>query len=728
MSIRIEQEIIGYQNNNEYLSDELKLLDLYIYLKLKEREHLYSDEHDDLQGLYMSLDEAMTILKDEKQIKTTKEIEEIVEQYYISEDYITKMRKQSEENNIFIPMNYIRKVFQLTPFEERCLIVCLAYELDRKYEKLFAFLQDDLNKKYVTIDLLLELICRTQEEKWYAKKFFRPHEKLMKYFLIAEDYQADFSSKLNRKVVLDERIVHFLLETELSDPAISEVGEVFYPNEEIPSLMIDHTIQNKLRNFALNNIEEIPKLVFFISGKKGVGKKLQVKWFCKHFNYSLLLIDFEKMPNQMQAFKNQLKQIYREALLQQSVICFDHVESLFDESNSTEKVHVFFQHVNLFSGIVFLLSAKKLTYEIQEKLKEKIFIEVNMTIPNERERIKLWQEFSRNYPMSAEINFQQIGMMFEFSQGQIKNAIELANYMMKWHGEQSEIDIGHLLKASYEQVSNQLSTKSVRIQPVYQWDDLVLPDEQKELLKNACNQVKYRNVVYGDWGFGEKLSYGKGISMLFAGPPGTGKTMSAEVVANELKLDIYKIDLSQVVSKYIGETEKNLKEIFEQAQQTNAILFFDETDALFGKRSQVKDARDKYANIEVAYLLQKMEEHKGITILATNFLENIDEAFLRRISYVIHFPFPDVVQRGKIWRKMFPKQTPMNEDIDFAFLAEKIPVAGGNIKNIVLSAAFLAAELGERIGMRHLIKAAKQEMKKAGKILLPDDLEEYYDL
>lgn len=210
--------------------------------------------------------------------------------------------------------------------------------------------------------------------------------------------------------------------------------------------------------------------------------------------------------------------------------------------------------------------------------------------------------------------------------------------------------------------------------------------------------------------------------MLFAGPPGTGKTMSAEVVANELKLQILKVDLSQVVSKYIGETEKNLKEIFEHGEQTNSILFFDETDALFGKRSQVRDARDKYANIEVAYLLQKMEEHRGIAILATNFLENIDEAFLRRINYIVHFTLPNVEQREEIWRKMFPPQAPVSDDIDFKFLAEKIPISGGNIKNIVLSAAFLAADLNEKISMKHIIKAAKQEMRKAGKILLPEDL------
>ena len=203
-----------------------------------------------------------------------------------------------------------------------------------------------------------------------------------------------------------------------------------------------------------------------------------------------------------------------------------------------------------------------------------------------------------------------------------------------------------------------MENKATHIKPKRLWDEVILPPEQKELLRNACNQVKFRHVVYGEWGFEKKLSYGKGVSILFAGPPGTGKTMSAEVVAKELMLEIYKIDLSQVISKYIGETEKNLHEIFHEAQFSNAILFFDEADALFGKRSEVKDSHDKYANIETAYLLQKIEEYAGITILATNFSQNIDDAFMRRLNYVIKFPFPDAEYREKIWRSMFPAEAP----------------------------------------------------------------------
>ncbi|EGW36039.1 ATPase associated with various cellular activities family protein [Desulfosporosinus sp. OT] len=203
--------------------------------------------------------------------------------------------------------------------------------------------------------------------------------------------------------------------------------------------------------------------------------------------------------------------------------------------------------------------------------------------------------------------------------------------------------------------------------------------------------------------------------------------MSAEVIAGELQMDLYKIDLSQVISKYIGETEQNLQRIFDEAATSNAILFFDEADALFGRRSEVRDAHDRYANIETAYLLQKIEEYDGITILATNLRNNMDDAFVRRMRFIVDFPFPDEVHREKIWRHMFPEDAPRNEDLDLKFLAKKFRIAGGDIKNIVLAAAFLAAGETAAIGMEHLIRATRDEMQKNGKLCLKEDFGEYYE-
>ena len=259
-----------------------------------------------------------------------------------------------------------------------------------------------------------------------------------------------------------------------------------------------------------------------------------------------------------------------------------------------------------------------------------------------------------------------------------------------------------------------------RIEPKAQWTDLVLPDAQTEILHDICAQVRHRSMVYDQWGFADKGSRGLGLSALFAGPSGTGKTMAAEVLARELELDLYRIDLSQVVDKYIGETEKNLRRLFDAAEMSGAILLFDEADALFGKRSEVKDSHDRFANIEVSYLLQRMENYQGLAILTTNLKDTIDSAFFRRIRFIVRFPFPNADQRTEIWRRIFPLDTP-TEYVDPKRLAQ-LNIAGGNIRNIAMNAAFLAADANEPVAASHILRAARCEYMKIEKTLTESEL------
>jgi hypothetical protein len=249
------------------------------------------------------------------------------------------------------------------------------------------------------------------------------------------------------------------------------------------------------------------------------------------------------------------------------------------------------------------------------------------------------------------------------------------------------------------------------------WEDLVLPDAQRLILRDIVAHVRQRAKVYSEWGFAGKSGRGLGISAMFAGASGTGKTMAAEVMAKELRLDLYRIDLSTVVSKYIGETEKNLRRIFDAAESGGAVLLFDEADALFGKRTQVKDSHDRHANVEVSYLLQRMEAYQGLAILTTNLKDSLDQAFLRRIRFVVKFSFPDAPQRAEIWQHIFPNQTP-TEGLEPKKLAQ-LNVAGGNIRNIALNAAFNAADAGEAVQMKHILAAATSEYVKLEKILTP---------
>jgi SpoVK/Ycf46/Vps4 family AAA+-type ATPase len=325
-------------------------------------------------------------------------------------------------------------------------------------------------------------------------------------------------------------------------------------------------------------------------------------------------------------------------------------------------------------------------------------------------------------PSASEID--ALAGRFRLTPAQIAGAAASARAQALWRaaaGEReaslaaSPVSVSDLFAGARAQSGAELERLARKLEPKRGWNDIVVPPDQTAQLHEICDQARLRHLVYGAWGFDRKLSTGKGLNVLFAGPPGTGKTMAAEVMASALGLDLYKIDLAQVVSKYIGETEKNLERIFAAAESSNAILFFDEADALFGKRSEVKDSHDRYANIEIGYLLQKMEEYDGIAILATNLRQNIDEAFLRRLQSIVDFPFPDENYRRRIWEVMFPPEAPLGTDVDFAALARDVRLAGGSIKNIAVAAALDAAAEERAIGMKHLIRAARRDHQKLGR-------------
>jgi SpoVK/Ycf46/Vps4 family AAA+-type ATPase len=315
---------------------------------------------------------------------------------------------------------------------------------------------------------------------------------------------------------------------------------------------------------------------------------------------------------------------------------------------------------------------------------------------------------------------------FRFSGGQIRDAAATAQNLARWRDpEKSGVTIEDLYTASRLQSNRKLAALAQKITPHYGWDDIVLPPDRLQQLREICNYVKYRALVYHQWGFDNKLAMGKGLNALFAGPSGTGKTMAADIIAGELGLDLYKIDLSRVVSKFIGETEKNLSRIFSEAETSNAILFFDEADALFGKRSEVRDSHDRYANIEISYLLQRMEEYDGVVILATNLRKNMDDAFVRRMHFTVDFPYPGGRERQMIWDRIWPDDIPRSPQLDLGFMAHRFELAGGNIRNIALAAAFLAADDGGVVAMPHLIHATRREYQKMGKVITDGEFGEY---
>src|SRR5918994_1080459 len=341
--------------------------------------------------------------------------------------------------------------------------------------------------------------------------------------------------------------------------------------------------------------------------------------------------------------------------------------------------------------------------------------------PTYAERQQAWTD------LTGVQDTRDVAAKFRLSMGQIVEAAEVARLAASSRGEPgptlADLDLG-----SRQASSSRLGELASRLPPGYRWVDLVVPERQLELLQSISAYLRHRDRVLSDWGYERSVARTQGLKVLFAGESGTGKTMAAQVLAAELGLEIFRVDLATIVSKYIGETEKNLDRIFNAADGSNAILFFDEADALFGKRSEISDSHDRYANIEVAYLLQRMEAYAGAVILATNFRQNLDEAFLRRLDFVIDFPFPESEDRERIWQLLLPDAAPLDEDIDVPFLAGQFKLSGGSIRNVSLAAAFLAAEEGASISMRHLIKGVALEYGKLGRLTLESDFDRFHEL
>ncbi len=333
----------------------------------------------------------------------------------------------------------------------------------------------------------------------------------------------------------------------------------------------------------------------------------------------------------------------------------------------------------------------------------KLSVSVDITKPSAAEQAATWQSA---LGLAAKESPAQLAAQFNLGFTTIR---QLARDALAEQADRAPLH-DRLWEACLASTRPQLDVLAERIKPKSTWDDIVLPDAESALLRHIAEQVAQRTTVYEKWGFGEKMSRGLGISALFSGDSGTGKTMAAEVIANDLRLNLYRIDLSAVVSKYIGETEKNLRRMFDAAENGGAILFFDEADALFGKRSEVKDSHDRYANIEINYLLQRMEAYRGLAILATNMKSALDTAFLRRLRFIVRFPFPGAAERKAIWQRVFPKDMPKSV-LDYDRLA-RLNVTGGHIHNIAINAAFLAARAGSPVTMALVLEAARAEFRK----------------
>jgi ATP-dependent 26S proteasome regulatory subunit len=711
---------VDMKERDPLLAVALQRVDLLVRIAALEQRLLGMDPHDPYRGLLLSDEEVDDLL----QVLPQRGHPEP------SPPALCGLKKQLDElegrlerlgNPLASRLGRLLTQLALTPLDRDILLLTLLPEIDPRYGRLFAFLQDNVTRCRPSVFLALRLLCRSEEDRCRGRTRFLPTAPLGRHLLIhLLDHPHDSApSLLQQALQADERVVNYLLGSDESDTRLSSFAHIICPQVGMEELILDAEAKKRLLQLARRGV------IFFFQGSYGVGKKKAAEALCKEMRRGLLVVDLAWMLEGDLSFETALRLSYREGLLQDAVLYWDHFDVLLDEDKSSLR-QIMARELETHPGLTFLAGER--AWEPVGALHEMPIIQVEFPIPSYEARKHLWEaHLDGRFPTAGDVDIGALANKFRFSAGQIRDAIATARNLALGRGEE-RIAMADLYQACRVHSNQRLSHLACKVRPHYTWADIVLPPDQMRQLREIVNYVKYRPLVYGDWGFDRKLSLGKGLNALFAGPPGTGKTMAADIIAGELGLDLYKIDLSMVVSKYIGETEKNLNKVFKEAEMSNSILFFDEADALFGKRSEVRDSHDRYANIEIAYLMQKMEEYEGIVILATNLRQNLDEAFVRRMHFTVEFPFPEEEHRRRIWEVTFPSEAPWADDIDNDFLARQFKLAGGNIRNIILSAAFLAAEDGRVIGMEHLIRATRREFQKMGKLVMDGDFGPYDEL
>jgi hypothetical protein len=596
-------------------------------------------------------------------------------------------------------LDQICTTFDLTAFERDVLLLCAGIELDAGCASLCAEAQGDPQHAYPTFSLALAALA---EPDWAA---ISPHSTLRRWHLIEVGPGAALTHSPLR---IDERILHYLTGLNYLDERLVGIVEpVSKSSELVPT---HRALAERLAAIWMESSGASVVPVVQLCGNEIAGKLAIAAEAYNLFGLNLSVMAAHAIPTNPGELDTLIKLWERDAILSRSALLLD-----CDEVETTDDLRegAIARIIESVSGMLIVSSRQRR----RQRQRPVLSFDVNKpTLPEQR---ALWQTALGESAHGSDGQVDELISQFNLNAPAILAACAGAMGRLAAYDKKHVVDATAAGTALWDtcrtQARPRLDDLAMRIKTAASWEDLVLPVPQKNILREIAMHVRNRGTVYERWGFSTKGARGLGINAMFAGASGTGKTMAAEVLAEELRLDLYRIDLSSVVSKYIGETEKNLRRVFDAAEEGGVILLFDEADALFGKRSEVKDSHDRHANIEVSYLLQRMEAYRGLAILTTNMKEALDTAFLRRLRFIVQFSFPDAREREEIWRRVFPAATP-TEGLDQRKLAQ-LNIAGGSIRNIALNAAFLAADAGEPVRMKHILHAARHEYLKLDKPL-----------
>jgi hypothetical protein len=591
-------------------------------------------------------------------------------------DQVARARAALDQLGDAAAIDTLAHRFELSPFERALLLLCAGVEMDARLARLCAEAEGEPQRPWATFGLALGALA---EPHWSALAPVRP---LRRWRLIEVDETANLTAARLR---IDERVLHYLAGIDHLDQRIQPLLQAVARPGLMAAAHADAVREILAR---LRRTDDRPPPIE-LTGDDRAGQEDIAAAVAGRLGLRLFALAAVDIPATLTD---------QEAL----AVLWGRETALFGAAlliRCDEGADVLRRFVGRLSGLVFIAAREPLRLEPP-------ILRHRVDKPGGIDQRRFWRAALGASAQRVNGALEGVAAQFRLSARSIQTiGAELASELAASPDAEAA-----LWRACRGLDGIQLAGLAQRIEPVADWAALILPEGPMATLRQIAAHVRHRLKVYEEWGFAGQGARGLGIAALFAGESGTGKTMAAEVLARELGLDLYRIDLSALVSKYIGETEKNLRRVFDAAEATGAVLLFDEADALFGKRSEVRDSHDRYANIEVSYLLQRMDAYRGLAVLTTNHKAALDPAFQRRLRFIVQFPFPDQPQREAIWRRVFPAATPL-DGVDCAKLA-RLNVAGGTIRNIALNAAFLAAEAGEPVRMQHLQRAAQLDAAK----------------
>ncbi len=693
----------------EALGPELARLDLLIQREILRLRARYELTLDEFRGLYIS-DRAVDEL-----IHAARRSDDDPTAQALTERARALLSERAGSAGDESPWATLGRALGLSDAERDLVLVALAPELDPKYETLFAYLNNDVTRKLATAELAGRLFADSVEERAAVRGALAPDARLMALGILEfapatrEAPRAQRGLRLAQPLVdwlqglpyVPERLVGIArLAAQPAPFSLPSPQAAYYAAGDIfPVLVVTAASAEEAQGEAQRGLAGEPALAFDLRALRTSATPLEIasalEQMCALFGLTL--------------FASPL-------------------DAVFDaDGRALEAPAAALERICARVRRVVLTGSASLRWRDAIGCQPRAARAVELRLPpsDALQRAAAWRETLG--PHAARFDVEALADRFALSAGRIAMAVQRAFDRAGFDGR--ELPTQEELFEAARAGSAEGSEGVVRLlQTPFSWDDLVVPPAVRRRLEDVVRAIELRPKVLDQWGFARRMAGARGVKVMFAGASGTGKTMAAAIVARALGLEVHRIQLASVVSKYIGETEKNLDRAFDAASRSNAVLFIDEADALFGKRSEVKDAHDRYANVETAYLLQKMEDHDGIVVLATNLADNIDEAFSRRMHFVVEFPVPDAASRERLWRGMFPAEAPRAANVDFPFLARQFTLAGGDIRNIVLDAAYAAAQQSRPIGMADLLRAVARQYAKRGKVPTASEFREYFDL